>query len=422
MRLHTPWYHGWNIVALCVLVQMTVLGVMGNCFSFFLEGWSRDFHQPVSLFVLAIAIFSIPCAFLAPVAGWLLERWSVRWVVLAGYAGVCLAYALIGLAPNGWVVFGVYALLLPVAVTGCTGIPSQTLVSRWFVRRRGFAFSLCAVGLVLAGIIYPPIVVWLIPNFGWRATWWIFAAFNLVVVGTLILLVLRNRPGPADGNAYLGGEDHHALEDSGSTITVRQIFSRPNFWFVVLAFVPAQAGNSVLTNNFAPFGQQRGVTLAEVATLVAALNVAATCGKLGVGWLADRYGTRLPLMLLTLSALAGMLALTFAHGLLAIGIGAVLLGIGQGMWVMMAACIASDFGSRDFSRAYGMASAATLFITLPAPAVAYSAELTGSYTGGFLVLALACAAGVVGAMLYRDAGSRVITPADEAELTVINRA
>ncbi|HXD02996.1 MAG TPA: hypothetical protein VN627_06775, partial [Novosphingobium sp.] len=81
MRLKTPWYHGWNIVGICILMQMTVLGVMVNCFSFFLEGWSRDFHQPISLFVLAISFFAIPAACCMPFAGWVVERWSLSRVM-----------------------------------------------------------------------------------------------------------------------------------------------------------------------------------------------------------------------------------------------------------------------------------------------------------------------------------------------------
>lgn len=422
MRLNTPWYHGWNIVGICVLLQMTVLGVMANCFSFFLEGWSRDFNQPISLFVLAIAIFTIPCAFLAPIAGWAVERWSVRRVMLLGYAGVAACYVLIGFAPNGWTIVLVYALLLPVTVTASTGIPSQTLVSRWFVKRRGFAFSLSALGLVLAGVLYPPVVVEMIDSLGWRATWWIFGAFNFFVIGALAWLVLRDRPAPGEGAAYLEGEDHHVLEDRGSTITLGQIARRRNFWLVVLAFIPAMAANSVLGNNFAPYGKERGIDLATIAGLVAAYNVAATVGKLGAGWLADRVGNRLPLLLLTGAATTGALLLTFAHGAVPITVGAVLLGASQGLWVMLAACIASEFGSRDFARAYGFASAATLFTTITAPAVAYSAEVVGSYTPGFLATTVTCVAGVVAAFLYRDSRKAALGPADEAELTLINRA
>jgi hypothetical protein len=55
------------------------------------------------------------------------------------------------------------------------------------------------------------------------------------------------------------------------------------------------------------------------------------------------------------------------------------------------------------------------------PAVAYSAELTGSYTGGFAATTISCLAGMVAAFLYRDSKKAVLGLADEAELTLINR-
>jgi MFS family permease len=342
--------------------------------------------------------------------------------MLTGYLCVAAGYALIGFAPNGWAVAFVYALLFPPAVTASVAIPSQTLVSRWFVKRRALAFSLSALGLVLAGVLYPPLVVGMIDSVGWRATWWAFGAFNCVVIGTLAWIVLRDRPGPGDGTAYLGGEDHHALEDTGSTIGFREIVRRRNFWLAVLCFVPAVAANNVLSNNFAPYAKQRSVDVTTVAELIVVFNIAATVGKLGAGWLADRLGNRLPLLLLTTAAAAGALLLTFAHGATAITVGAILLAVGQGMWVMLASCLASEFGNRDFPRAYAFACITTVLTAATAPAVAYSAEVTGSYTGGFVATTISCVVGMVAAFLYRDARRAVLGLADEAELALINRA
>jgi len=422
MSLKTPWYHGWNIVAISVVLQMAALGVMANCFSFFLDGWSSEFRVPISTLVFSITLFSVHTSLLAPVVGWAVERWSVRRIMLIGLLGLTLDYVLVGLATESWMILAIYGLLLPPAVMATSGVPPQTLVSRWFVRRRGLAFSICAVGLVLAGVVYPPIVVHLIAAFGWRATWWIFAGFHLVTVGTLVVLFLRDRPGAEEGRDYLSGEDHHALAATGSTISLREIVSRRNFWLVVAAFVPAMLAQAALNNNFAPYVHQRGLGLETAATLLAVFNVAAALGKLGAGAMADRYGNRLPLLVMTGSAGIGTFLLAFAAGAVPIGLGVTLLGAGQGMWVMLAACIATEFGSRDFARAFGFASATSVVTTLSAPAVAMAAERTGGYTGALAVTGLVCLGGIGAALFYRDSGKKVIGPEDEAELTLLNRA
>lgn len=63
---------------------------------------------------------------------------------------------LIGFVVAGWQIIAIYRLLLPFAIGFSGGTPTQTLVSRWFVRRRGLAFSIWAMGLVLAGVLLPP--------------------------------------------------------------------------------------------------------------------------------------------------------------------------------------------------------------------------------------------------------------------------
>jgi MFS family permease len=422
LRLKTPWYHGWNIVGVCIMMQMAALGVMANCFSFFLEPWSRDFNVPVSTLVVAVTLFSVPASSLAPLTGWAVERWSVSRVMLTGLVGLAACGVLVGFATHGWHILAIYGLLLPLAVNATAGIPSQTLVSRWFVKRRGLAFSISALGLVLAGVLYPPVVVRLIEGVGWRYTWWIFAALHLLVVGAAALLVLRNRPEPSEAGTYLQGEDHHALASTGSTISARAVLTRRKFWLVMLAFVPAILANSAVSSNFAPYVSNRGVDLATAANLLVLFNIAATIGKLGGGMLSDRYGNRLPLLLVTGAATLGMFELAWAQGTPALALGIVLLGFGQGMWVLLASCVAAEFGSRDFPKAYGFASGGSVFATFASPLVAYAAETTGSYTGALVLLGIACLAGMAGAFAYRDSAPPAIGPEDEAELALINRA
>jgi len=66
MQIRTPWYQGWNMVAICVLIQAGSMGVAVSCFSFFLQDWSREFRMPVSEIILAMTLFSIGCSIWAP--------------------------------------------------------------------------------------------------------------------------------------------------------------------------------------------------------------------------------------------------------------------------------------------------------------------------------------------------------------------
>jgi len=399
VRAVMPWYHGWNIVAVCIIAQAAGLGVMANCFSFFLEDWSRAFGVPVSTMVMAITLFSFPCAFLAPVAGWVAGRFSISRTILVGMAVVSASYAAVGFATQAWHVIAVFALCLPIGITFSSSIPAQSLVSRWFVRRRGLAFSLSAIGLVAAGVVYPPLVVRLMESLGWRWTWWIFAAFNLVVVCTLIAWVLRDFPRP-DETAYGAHAPENAADAASPQMTLRKILSRRNFWITIAACLPPMMANSAMSVNLAPFVADRGLAMNEAATLLALFSVSAAVGKLSCGLLADRYGNRVPLFLMAASSTIGLVLLALAHGSLALGVAYVLLALGQGAMVMAASCIASEFGSHGFSRAYGFFNFSALIGTVPAPMVAYAAEVTHSYVPAVLILAGLCSAAMVASLLF----------------------
>lgn len=399
VRTATSWYHGWNIVVVCIIAQAAGLGVMANCFSFFLEDWSKAFGVPVSTMVMAITLFSFPCAFLAPLAGWVADRFSISKTIFVGMAVVSASYAAVGFATQAWHVIAIFTLFLPVGITFSSSIPAQSLVSRWFVRRRGFAFSLSAIGLVAAGVIYPPLVVSLMESLGWRWTWWIFGAFNLLVVCTLIAWVLRDFPRP-DETAYGAHDRANAREADSPQMTLREILSRKNFWITMAACLPPTMANSAMSVNLAPFVAERGLAMDEAATLLALFSVSAAVGKLGCGLLADRYGNRVPLFLMAASSALGLVLLAFAHGSLALGTAYVLLALGQGAMVMVASCIASEFGSHGFSRAYGFFNFSALIGTVPAPMVAYAAEVTHSYVPAVLILAGLCSAATIAALFF----------------------
>ena len=60
------WYHGWNIVAVCVLSQTVANGLPVNAFSLFLRDWSAQLHTPISTLQLGIVAFGLVSAFCRP--------------------------------------------------------------------------------------------------------------------------------------------------------------------------------------------------------------------------------------------------------------------------------------------------------------------------------------------------------------------
>src|SRR5260370_19219324 len=74
------WYHGWNIVAVCVLSQVAANGLAYNAFSLFLRDWSADLHDPVSRLQLAVAAMALLAALFSSMVGALSDYFPAFWL------------------------------------------------------------------------------------------------------------------------------------------------------------------------------------------------------------------------------------------------------------------------------------------------------------------------------------------------------
>jgi MFS family permease len=159
-------YYGWYIVAICVLTQVAANAVAMSTFSLFLRPWSAEMHTPISALLLALSACGTVFAFVAPLTGTLADKYPAR--VLFGGGLLLLTLVLLGLsfAHKTWQIIALYALPLAVAMSLTTDLVCNSVLSRWFVRRRGLALGISGFGLGAGGVVLPPIVAALLPELG----------------------------------------------------------------------------------------------------------------------------------------------------------------------------------------------------------------------------------------------------------------
>lgn len=404
------YYHGWNIIAACILSQLAALGVPINCFSLFVGGWSTQFHTPISALALGMTFFSLGCSIWCPVVGFLADKYPVRNLMVIALVAMALFHFTIGFVNAGWQIIILYSALLGLLITFSTGVPSQALVARWFVRRRGLAMGLTSFGIAMAGVVFPPIITWLLPQIGWRSTWMLFGVLIGLVVAPIVFMTLRERPGEEEGASYVTPE---VYDPEAAKLPLKQIFKSRNFWMTILAFTPAQSAMMVLTVSLAPIVMSRGYGLSIAGVLLSVVSISALASKLGMGVLSDRFGNRLPLALVTFFCAAGCVLLAVGHDLVSLFAAIILIGLGQGAWTILAAATAAEFGPRGFGRAFGFISMLTPVATIAAPIVAWLYEHHVSYSISLVGLAGFALMGLVAALFMKErpAGAERTQPA-----------
>jgi MFS family permease len=399
-QVRPGFYYGWVIVGLSVLTQMMGVALVINCFSLFLPDWSREFHSPVSTFQVAMTVFAVVATPFCALAGWLADRYSMRRLLPLGLLLVAAAQVAIGLSGAAWMVVAIY-VLVGISVPLASNITSQAMVARWFIRRRGLALGISALGNATGAMIFPPVVGILMHNFGWRATWLSFSAGIVLVVVPILLLLVRDRPEPDDRSGYMVGAELQEVEGAPS-LTYRQIVFRANFWLIGLPSVFVFALYMALLANLTPLVKSHGFSVQSAVVLLSSYAIFDVIGKLVSGASTDRFGARLPMAVVCGVGAVAAAGLAFAPGGALMVASLMAIGLVGGIWAVTAAAVANEFGRSDFGRAYGLINAFTPAGTLAPWFLARTQELTGAYTTGLLGLGALSLVGMILALLIRE--------------------
>lgn len=307
-------------------------------------GWNK---QQVSL---GITIYGIVASLLAPVFGWLADRYGVRRVGLWSLVAFAATFAAIGLTPS--TLAGYYGLwfLVGLVAIGSTPVTWSRAISLWFAKNRGFALGIMLIGTSAAAFVVPQIAVAAISNFGWRALFPMVAMLPLLVALPVGLVFFRE-PRPEERPAAVTSAD-----GSVAGLTFAQAVRTRQFWVLwasILIIALAYGGAHI---HLPAIVADHGLTAKAAAGVMGVVGTGLLIGRVGVGFLLDRvWGPALAFPILCLPAAACYLLMGTGSDLGTITAAAFLLGFAAGAESDLIAFFAAKyFGMAHFGRIYGM--------------------------------------------------------------------
>jgi MFS family permease len=218
-----------------------------------------------------------------------------------------------------WALFVGHGLLMGLLGNGAMFPPLLVYVSRWFEKRRGTALALIASGQYVAGMIWPSLFQLSMARYGWQATMIGYGFVAVVLIPPVAIWLLHPAPSPT-----LAGDMPGVNRLRGTTLGLPA-----NFVLGVLCVagfcccVPMALPQSHLV----AFCTDIGVPAASSALMLSLLQACAFVSRQFWGWLADRVGGLLTLLLgsacqaLAISGFlftqneAGLFAVAAAYGL-----------------------------------------------------------------------------------------------------------
>ncbi|WP_396594135.1 MFS transporter [Brevundimonas sp. R86498] len=171
-----------------------------------------------------------------PAAGYVLDTLGLK----TGFALFATAWSLITMAhglANSWPAFAALRGLLGLA-EGSANPAGMKAVSEWFpARERGLAGGVFNIGASVGSMLAPPLVVWAILTYDWRAAFYISGALGLVWV-VLWLTFYRSpdthpRLSPEEKRLISEGREAHLEAEDRKPSPLRILRTR-NFWGIAL--------------------------------------------------------------------------------------------------------------------------------------------------------------------------------------------
>ena len=365
---------------------MTSIGLTLYLFGVVLEDMRESFGASVTTMSLATALWHTVNAGVSAWLGPALARIPIRRVMLIGAGLMSLGIVMLSLTQALWQAALVFGGLVTVGSTLVGGLPSATLVTRWYVARRGTALGFAAAGTTGSGVLIAMPAALLVDQFGWRiALALLGAAAGALVVPALLALVIER---PEDVGERPDGRRAAAREPLpvlAVEVPSREILADPRFWTLTLMFALLFSAGSVSLYFTIPFAAQLGLPLVAGAAILAARSIAAILGKIGLGTLSDTWGRKRVLAVVIGLQLAIWTVLVESPNATVFVIAGVANAFLAGALLpLQQALYAATFGSGGFSKAIGFRAVAALPVQLAAPIVAGMVyDATGDYATAF---------------------------------------
>jgi MFS family permease len=370
--------HPWVTVAYAAWMSALTVGIGIYGFAYFVVPWMQAFDSPRGTIMLLATAGSVTAAVLAPIAGYLLDHYSTKKLVLGSLLASALALFATGFATNYLTVICLYGVVLQLGIILAGPLAGSSMVARAFTQQRGLALGITALGTSVGGLLIPVVVTQLLGHFDWQLVCKLLAAAVFLLAFVPGLLLLQDAPAPQ----HDAGESSHA---GGSLQLMR---SRPvlqlGFAYLAMAllFIALLHNIGALAVDLS-ISQQRAALITAFASIVMAIS------KVVSGGLCDRLSHKLLYISFAVMIAAGLvvvgLASSFYPLLLGVCLTAAVMG---GISPLVASIVVERWGPANFGRVMGVIHALAAVSGIGPFIAGVIRDTSGSYTDAFLWLPL----------------------------------
>ncbi|MBW1709229.1 MAG: MFS transporter [Deltaproteobacteria bacterium] len=401
-------FYGWFIVAVSFLCWFAADAFGWYTFGIFIGPMTSEFGWTTLGMTGAMTFRTVAAGLLGLIIGPLADtRHGARVIMSIGVVITGAVALTVSRINNLWQFYLLYGLVGALGTVAIGGLVTNTIIAKWFVRKRGRAMGISTMGVSAAGLVFVPLVHYLISNYGWRTT--------LIVLGIVIwvltfpvIFIIRRRP--EDMGLMPDGDDPEAIAietrgpdslsvlSSGENIwTLREALRTRTLWLLLIGFNIIGLSLFGAIIHFFPYIEDKGFS-SDVAT--AALTTFAFCAllvKIPWGLIAEKIHVRKCIISCYIGCAIGLVVLINSDTVFSVFLYSVMYGIALGGDMVLQELMWANYYGRTFlGTIRGFVMPFFLISMAGGPLfAAWLRDITGNYN---IAYTLFCLAFIIGSL------------------------
>ena len=332
-------HYAWVIVAVGAVMRLFSSSFRSSS-SILIPRLIDSFGWSYGAVGLGFAIQWIVSGLFGPPAGWLGDRYGVRWTMRLGAVLFIVGMVLTGFMRELWQFYLFFGVILSAAM-GIFQVPLTAAVTLWFRKHLGTGMGLLQSSQGIGPLVAVPIMLYIIHLFGGgldglRAAFWIPG----IVGGAIILVMIKffyNEPAQI-GVRPFGAPEAEPInavqtgEIAGvrTKVFLKQAQKTSAFWNLIGIHFWGCAGHAIILVYLVAMAEDEGVSKGLAAGAFVTMSVTSTITRFAVPVIADRMGSKPAMAGCFFLQVAPIFLLFFAQDAWHFYLFAVLFGIGFG--------------------------------------------------------------------------------------------
>ncbi len=289
-------FYGWWIVSVGVVLALINGSFYVYGFGVFYLPLLNELGTTRAALGGVIGLARLEGGLIAPIAGWLIDKFGPRKLLYIGLSTVGICFLLLSVITKLWMLYVVFMLIATGSSFG-GGRPISVAVANWFLRKRARALGilLAGIGLGGSGVFF---VAWITESFGWRTSAIVAALCYFFIAIPLVSLVYHK---PEDLGLHPDGipveqslSTNSADEPLELELTPKQALQSISFWLLAIAFAAWSVTVTVVAIYHIPFLiEDLGTSPVQAASIASLTLLLSVPGRIIFGWIGDILNIRI---------------------------------------------------------------------------------------------------------------------------------